>query len=248
MRTRTSAPGARLAPETHTAGPVSERIPMEQARMPRYQHIIFDLDGTLIDSAPAILASFRAAFDAAGRTPVTAIDESIIGPPLVETLELLSGSTDPALTATLAQHFAAVYDTTGFRETLPYPGVDAVLRALRDAGAQLHIATNKRILPTRRIIEHLGWNGLFESVYALDLFSPRLPDKARMIGRLQADRQIPAASAVYVGDREEDGLSADANALAFVAATWGYGSIAPQALRPHWRAAATPRTLLDQIA
>ena len=63
--------------------------------MPRYSHILFDLDGTLIDSAPAILASFRDAFARSGIAPVRAVDESIIGPPLTETLQLLAGTTDP---------------------------------------------------------------------------------------------------------------------------------------------------------
>ena len=54
--------------------------------MPRYDHVLFDLDGTLIDSAPAILASYRDAFAAAGREAAVPIDASIVGPPLLETL------------------------------------------------------------------------------------------------------------------------------------------------------------------
>ena len=63
-------------------------------RMPRYAHVLFDLDGTLIDSAPAILASYRDAFAACGREAVVPIDASIVGPPLVETLQMLAGTTD----------------------------------------------------------------------------------------------------------------------------------------------------------
>ena len=81
--------------------------------MPRYPHIVFDLDGTLIDSAPAILASFRAAFVHTGIAPAVAIDESVIGPPLTETLQLLSGSDDPALIGRLAEAFKASYDGAG---------------------------------------------------------------------------------------------------------------------------------------
>lgn len=231
------------APAHHApAPPPDSRKPPP---MPHYQHVIFDLDGTLIDSAPAILASFRAAFAAAGREPAVAIDESIIGPPLAETLAHLSGTSEPAVIADLAQRFAAVYDTTGLLETAAYPGVGEMLRDLSARGQRLHIATNKRIHPTRKILAHLGWDGFFDNVYALDLFTPRLPDKAAMIARLLADRAIAAGSAVYVGDREEDGLSADANGLPFLAATWGYGSLPARALRAGWTAVDEPSALLD---
>lgn len=215
--------------------------------MPRYRHVLFDLDGTLIDSAPAILASYREAFAAAGRTPVIPIDAGIVGPPLLETLELLTGSTDAALLDELAAHFKASYDTTGFRQTAAYDGVGDMLARLSAAGCRLAIATNKRLHPTRLILDHLGWAGHFDAVYALDLFQPRLPDKAAMIARLIADRGIPRDAAVYVGDRSEDGESADANRLPFLAATWGYGSLTPAEMAPHWRALSSPATLAAAI-
>ena len=123
----------------------------------------------------------------------------------------------------------------------------AMLRRLGAAGCTLSIATNKRLLPTRLILEHLGWSGHFAAVYALDLFEPRLPDKAAMIARLLQDRGIDRADAVYVGDRGEDGESADANQLPFIAATWGYGSLEAGEMAPHWRAVASPAALADEI-
>jgi len=211
--------------------------------MPRYPHILFDLDGTLIDSAPAILASFHDAFAQTGIAPVRAIDASVIGPPLTETLQLLSGSADPALVARLAEAFKASYDSEGYKATAAYAGVGALLAELAAAGLSLSIATNKRIHPTRLILAHLGWSDFFSHVYALDLFTPRLPDKAAMIGRLLADQAIPKDQAIYIGDRSEDGESADANGLPFIAVTWGYGSLNADEMRAGWRAAAQPETL-----
>lgn len=215
--------------------------------MPRYQHVIFDLDGTLIDSAPAILASFREVFAAASVQPVRPIEPSVIGPPLRETLTLISGSEDPALLADLTARFAAIYDDNGLLATEAYPGVDSLLRQLVSAGLVLSIATNKRIFPTRKILEHLGWGALFAHVYALDLFEPRLPDKAAMVRRLLRDQAIVAGAAVYVGDREEDGLAAEVNALPFLAATWGYGSLSPEELLPGWGLLAQPADLLTEV-
>jgi phosphoglycolate phosphatase len=213
------------------------------ATMPRYPHIIFDLDGTLIDSAPAILASFRAAFAQTGIAPAVTIDESVIGPPLTETLQLLSGSTDPALIGRLAEAFKASYDGDGYRETAAYAGVGKLLAELAGAGLTLSIATNKRIHPTRLILDHLGWRGHFTHVYALDLISPRLANKAAMIARLLADQGIAKEQAIYIGDRSEDGESADANGLPFIAVTWGYGSLNADEMRTGWRAAAQPAAL-----
>jgi len=208
--------------------------------MATYQHILFDLDGTLIDSAPAILASFRDAFTQSGITPARPIDESIIGPPLMETLQLLSGSQDPALIIRLADAFKASYDTEGYKATVAYDGANAMLANLAAAGLSLSIATNKRIHPTRLILEHLGWSSYFAHVYALDLRTPRLPDKAAMIGCLLAEQSIPRDSAVYIGDRSEDGESADANGLPFIAATWGYGSLGAAEMRRGWMVASRP--------
>lgn len=211
--------------------------------MPRHPHILFDLDGTLIDSAPAILASFRESFARTGIAPVRAIDESVIGPPLPETLQLLSGSDDPAQIGQLAEAFKASYDSEGYKATAAYAGVDKLLADLADAGLSLSIATNKRIHPTRLILEHLGWGGYFAHVYALDLFLPRLPNKAAMIGRLLTEHRIPKEQAIYIGDRSEDGESADANGLPFIAVTWGYGSLTVGEMRAGWRAAAKPEAL-----
>ena len=215
--------------------------------MARYPHILFDLDGTLIDSAPAILASFREAFASTGVATVRSIDESVIGPPLTETLQLLSGSDDPALIGQLADAFKASYDSEGYKATAAYAGVGDLLARLAAAGRQLSIATNKRIHPTRLILAHLGWLDYFSHVYALDLFTPRLPDKAAMIARLLADQNIARDQAIYIGDRSEDGESADANGLPFIAVTWGYGSLTASEMRPGWRAAAQPAVLRELL-
>jgi len=202
--------------------------------MSRFATYIFDLDGTLIDSAPAILASFRQAFAESGVAAVRPIESDIIGPPLRETLELISGTQDPATITTLTEAFTRAYDGGGLKATTAYEGVEHMLRELKAAGKTLHIATNKRLLPTKMILDMFGWHTLFNTIYALDMISPRLPSKAAMIARQLGDLALDTATTAYVGDRAEDGESADANGLAFFAATWGYGALTPDALEPGW--------------
>ncbi len=182
--------------------------------MPRTPHILFDLDGTLIDSAPAILASFREAFARSGIAPARAIDASVIGPPLAETLELLSGSADPALLGRLAEAFKASYDSEGYQATAAFAGVGELLADLAGAGLTLSIATNKRLHPTRLILDHLGWTGHFAHVYALDLFTPRRFEPRLHLARSRHDalgslvphgtKRGPAAEDVRVGHAPDE--------------------------------------------
>lgn len=194
--------------------------------MKNIRTVVFDLDGTLIDSSASILAGFAGAFAKEGRQPTLALRPEIIGPPLKETLALLAGSTDLVLIDRLAEHFKAHYDTVGYRETTVFDGVNALLAGLSERGIPLHIATNKRLGPTIKILDHLGWRHYFGRVVALDAWTPPAANKAAMIGRLVDELKLEARQTLYVGDRNEDALAATANGLPFAFAAWGYG-VAP---------------------
>ena len=186
-------------------------------------HILFDLDGTLVDSAPSILAGFGAVVERHGITPQVALDKRLIGPPLLPTLAHISGVSDEDTLHAMAATFKAWYDTEGYRLTAVYPGIDTALRTLVDRAA-LYIVTNKRIHPTRHILDYLGWAPLFAGVYAQDAFEPPLASKAAVIGRAMAMHGIERGRAMYVGDRAEDGEAATTNGLRFAWAVWGYGT------------------------
>lgn len=187
--------------------------------------ILFDLDGTLIDSSPGILASFARVLAAHGLAPVVALDPSIIGPPLADTLRTLSGIGDETLLAALADDFKRDYDSIGYRQTEPYPGVPEGLAALAAAGLRLYIITNKRIVPTRKILDALGLASHFAGVHSRDETTPAAASKAAVVRRVMADRGIRPSGALFVGDTEEDAEAARDNELRFVHATWGYGAI-----------------------
>jgi phosphoglycolate phosphatase len=188
------------------------------------QTLIFDLDGTLIDSSEGILCAFRGAFAAAGSEPVRPITSDIIGPSLIETLALLAGTDDVDVLDSLVQEFKAAYDNEGYKSTTGFPGVEKILRELADEGRELFIATNKRLLPTQRILIHFGWEYLFRGVYALDSFDPPLRSKAEMIRRILEIHGLERQHTTYIGDRQQDGDAAVANGLCFGFAAWGYGS------------------------
>lgn len=203
---------------------------------PRPAAILFDFDGTLIDSARSVLAGLRRAFETVGRPTVVPLEPALIGPPLRQTLRTLAGDDDPAVIDALAAAFRKAYDETGYLDTEVYAGVPEMLTGLAGAGIALHIVTNKRVAPTRRILAHLGWTDWFAGVYALDALSPPAPHKPALVATVLAREGLAPGSTWMVGDSSEDRRSAEGNALRFWAASWGYGgaSEAADALRaPH---------------
>ena len=189
-------------------------------------HILFDFDGTLVDSAPSVLAAFAKVMQTHGLTPCRAIDPSLIGPPLRQTLEALSGQRDPVLLDALSARFREIYDGQTCLSTPAYAGWQEVLQALRDQGLALSIATNKRLRPTLQILDALGWTGHFTAIYANDSHPGLYTDKAGMIGALMAALDIVPTAAIYIGDTEQDGHAAAANGVEFWPVAWGYGDFA----------------------
>lgn len=191
------------------------------------QHVIvFDLDGTLVDSADAILRGFAFALENNGVAARCPLEQSLIGPPLMQTLSRISGVEDPALLAQMAADFKAWYDGEGCLTTPAYTGVDAMLKALVLAGVPLFIATNKRLHPTLRIIDALDWAGHFKAVYALDARTPAYPSKGEMVSALLAEHGLAADGVLYIGDTVGDAQASQQAGVAFWGVDWGYGDLA----------------------
>ncbi len=213
----------------------------------RKRQVIFDLDGTLIDSSTSILQSFEAAFTKTGVTPQKPLTQEMIGPPLMPTLRTLSGSNDPGLLETLAAAFKAEYDTHAYQAATVFAGIESFLKRLQQHGLQMYIATNKRILPTTRIMQHLQWAHYFAGVYALDYFTPPAPSKKDMVCNIMALHGLSPEATLFVGDRIEDGLAAEGNGLDFAMVTWGYLDDTQGEMAEHWQCFSTPEALAEYV-
>jgi len=185
--------------------------------------LIFDLDGTLVDSSSGILTSLSWAFTRLNLTPALELTPSIIGPPLYETLKILSPHSDAKVLDDLAVVFKQHYDDVGFKETHAFSGVQEMLKVLSLCeGIELHIATNKRKKPTSRIISRLDWSHYFCSILSPDSLSPTLPDKASMLTEIMLRSNCNGGNSLYVGDRIDDYKAALASNMSFVFAAWGF--------------------------
>lgn len=184
--------------------------------------ILFDLDGTLIDSSPGILASFGRVLAAHGLRAAVPLEASLIGPPLAVTLRRISGIGDEALLGRLVEAFKRDYDTVGYRDTLAFDGVADGLARLAATGCRLHIVTNKRLAPTRKILAALGLADYFAGVHSRD--ETMAPSKSAVTRRVIAHYAIDPARACFVGDSAEDAAAARENGLVFIHAAYGYGA------------------------
>lgn len=187
-------------------------------------NVIFDLDGTLVDSAESILSCFESVISSAGYELKTQLDRHLIGPPLPQILGALTGEHNPDRLNVLVGQFKTRYDNEGYRNTRAYPGIDLCLKSLKASGLKLHVATNKRLKPTLKILDFLGWGKDFDQVYAIDKF-PDSPfrHKTAMLEYMREYSGIDPQNSAYVGDRLEDYQAATENRIPFVMAAWGYG-------------------------
>jgi phosphoglycolate phosphatase len=185
--------------------------------------IIFDLDGTLIDSHMDILAAFAKAFEGLGVTmPPEERLISVIGRRLEDCFAtFLNG--DARRGDEGARLFRAWYRDHYRDATRPYPGAEEALRRLVDR-LPLGVCTMKKGLYAREIIRSFGWDVLFRAVVGSEEGLPPKPDPAML---LETCRQLGARpeESLYVGDTPLDARMALSAGVPFAFAAYGYGSL-----------------------
>ena len=185
--------------------------------------VLFDFDGTLVHTAPGILAGFTKVLAAEGIVPREPVDERVIGPPLMATLRRLSGLEQGAALEKLAAAFRATYDADGVLQAEPYPGLVETLATLGKAGRRSFVVTNKRNVPTRLIADRLGVTAHVGGLYSLDSLSPPAPRKSAVVRHILGEHMLDPGAAVLVGDSAEDAEAGAENGVRFIAAAYGYG-------------------------
>lgn len=195
--------------------------------------VVFDLDGTLVDSAAAIRDIANIQMAELGLPPL-GLDEarSYIGngaPTFLERALKARDAEDKSLFAARLHRFEELYATAPGEANIPFPGVDSAMRALRSAGNALALCTNKPASPTEAVLSAHRWNDLFAAVVTGDTLVERKPHPAPL---LEAARRAGGGRVVYVGDSEVDAATAEAAGIPLLLYAHGYSKIPPSRL-PH---------------
>jgi phosphoglycolate phosphatase len=197
---------------------------------PAFSCILFDLDGTIVDSAPGITATLAYTFERLGLPiPTPAELVAYVGPPILDSFRDLAHLTpeeaDHALSIYRVQYLkAGVFDAT------VYPGIPQLLRHIHESGVPLSLATSKPEKPSTLILEH------YDLLKYFDILTGASEDEVRSAKAdvvEEALKRLTAIGAdisrpVMVGDRHHDVVGAAARDVPTIFVRWGYGSRAEE--------------------
>ena len=182
---------------------------------------IFDFDGTLVDSEQAIYQCFQSITKQLAPNRIEYAKNILIGPPLRDTASEILGPEHQDSLDEFVQLFIEMHDEQVIQHTQPYPDVIEVLKQLHTQNKPMAVATNKRLAPTQKLMDHLGWNDYFQFIECSDS-QTEIRNKDAMIQDI-INQNPSFLGSYFIGDTVNDGLSANLNQLPFVKACYGYG-------------------------
>jgi phosphoglycolate phosphatase len=187
--------------------------------------LLLDLDGTLIDSVPDIVAALNRMGRLRGFRPLDRAEVvPMIGDGTRSLLERVFAARGTQFDETVETPYVADYTAHSAVETKPFPGVIDTLRHFADGGWKLAVCTNKPVAPTHAILAALGIAPFISAIGGGDSFPARKPDPRHLLGTLElAGGSVDAA--VMVGDHHNDVRAAMASHVPCVFAAWGYGPL-----------------------
>jgi phosphoglycolate phosphatase len=189
--------------------------------------VLFDLDGTLVDSLPGIEFSVDCCMEECGLASRQRPLRPLIGPPIRTILEEVAPGVTSEQLSQLERAFRQSYNSAGWRKTLLHAGAVDTLARLRTAGLPIFLVTNKPHVPTGQILEALGIGALFSDVLCRDSRTPAFESKAEMLRHVFSAHELDPAACLYVGDSIEDYRAAMEAGVPLALVGHGYGELQP---------------------
>jgi phosphoglycolate phosphatase len=193
--------------------------------------LVFDLDGTLVDSVPDLRAALNEMLRERGRRPLSSPEvRRMVGdgaPALVARALVASGGDSDDVSA--LPRFLQIYEANAADLSRPYPGVPETLAALRGRGYRMAICTNKPQRATIAVLHGLDLLPLFDGIAGGDRFPVKKPDPGHLLGLIN-ELGAEAGAAAMIGDNENDAAAAHAAGLPLVLMRYGYARVDPESL------------------
>lgn len=184
--------------------------------------LLFDLDGTLVDSVPDLAAALNRLMAARGLAAFSLSEVTgFIGDGVAALVRRGFAARDTAQDAAALDEFNADYNAHAADRTVPFPDVPQTLARLAAGGWRMAVCTNKPEAPARSLLTALGLEQFFAAIGGGDSFAVRKPDPAHLLATLAAAGG-EAARAVMVGDHNNDVAAAAGAGLPSILAGWGY--------------------------
>jgi phosphoglycolate phosphatase len=195
--------------------------------------IVFDLDGTLIDTAPDLRAALNQVLVGMGRRELTLEEvRHMIGdgtPALIERALAATGTMTDLNRA--HRKLMQIYEAAPANLSRLFPGVETTLRLLRDSGAKLGICTNKPQAATLSVLKAFNIADYFEAVVGGDIIPFRKPDPRHLLSVIQR-LHATISEAVMIGDNENDYAAARSAGVLVILMRYGYLRVPPEKLTP----------------
>jgi phosphoglycolate phosphatase len=186
-----------------------------------YDYILFDLDGTLSDSAVGLVRSINHSLMIHGYAEQSTTDLlKYFGPPIDYTFLSITASSDKTHINSLVAVFRERYSTIGYSENTLYDGIEPALQILYQSGANLGVCTTKRVDLAEKVLNLFGLRRYFKFVSGGDV---GIQKWQQLDGLLQ--KKIITSNSIMIGDREGDIIAAHKNGLPSAGVLWGYGDI-----------------------
>lgn len=188
------------------------------------KYILFDLDGTITDSAPGIVASAKYALSKFGiyENDISVL-QKFVGPPLVNAFtEIYGFSREKSIQA--VKYYREYYPDYGIFECTVYDGIRCVFEGLKKQGKQIILATAKPELYTQRILDHFDLAKYFDLVAGSDFENTRTEKEEIIAYALKQAKIENTSDCIMVGDRYYDIKGAHVNNIEAIGVLYGYGS------------------------
>lgn len=190
-----------------------------------FETILFDLDGTLTDPKQGITKCVQYALAKKG-IQVDDLDKLIpfIGPPLLWSFKEFYGLSEVEAKEAI-EFYRERFVKLGMYENVVYPGIEDMLKMLKQQGKRLIVATSKPTVYSITILEHFRLNGYFDAIVGSNLDGTRIEKEEVIEFALSELEGLDLDKLIMVGDRRHDIIGARKNGLSVIAVAYGYGSL-----------------------